>query len=55
MKQYSAAAVERAMKVQEVIVGAMSKRLSWSPIFRIIFFSQSETLTPMQNLWYRAR
>ena len=28
-KQYRAAAVERAMKVQEVIMRAMAKRITW--------------------------
>jgi hypothetical protein len=31
METYPRAAVERAMKVQEVIMRAMAKRITWTP------------------------
>ena len=50
MKQYSAAAVERAMKVQEVIVRAMSKRLSWTEAAEILGVSE-RTMRRMRDRW----
>ena len=50
MEQYSAAAVERAMKVQEVIVRAMSKRLSWTEAAEILGVSD-RTMRRMRDRW----
>ena len=39
MNDYSGAAVERAMKIQEVILRAMAKRLTWWQAAEIIGIS----------------
>jgi len=42
MKQLSAAAVERAMKVHEVIMRAMSKEIAWFQAAEIIGISPQQ-------------
>ena len=41
MKFYSEAAMERAMKIQEVILRAIGKRISWWQAAEIIGISES--------------
>jgi transposase len=50
MKQYSSAAVERTMKVQEVILRAMSRRLSWVQAAEILGVSD-RTMRRMREKW----
>jgi transposase len=52
-KQYRAAAVERAMKVQEVIMRAMAKRITWWQAAEILGVS-SRTIRRMKRNWKRA-
>lgn len=52
-KQYGAAAVERAMKVQEVIMRAMAKRITWWQAAEILGVS-SRTIRRMKRNWKRA-
>ena len=42
MKFYSEAAMERAMKIQEVILRAMAKRISWWQAAEIIGISDRQ-------------
>ena len=42
MKQYSEAAVERAMKIQEVILRAMAKKITWWQAAEIIGISDRQ-------------
>src|SRR5215470_10217482 len=50
MKQYSAAAVERTMKVQEVILRAMSKQLTWMQAAEILGVTD-RTIRRMRKEW----
>jgi transposase len=50
MKQYSAAAVERTMKVQEVILRAMNKRLTWIEAAEILGITD-RTMRRMRDRW----
>src|SRR2546428_10819091 len=50
MKQYSPTAVERTMKVQEVILRAMSRRLSWVQAAEILGVSD-RTMRRMREKW----
>ena len=52
-KQYGAAAVELAMKVQEVIMRAMAKRITWWQAAEILGVS-SRTIRRMKRNWKRA-
>jgi len=49
-KQYRAAAVERAMKVQEVIMRAMAKRITWWQAAEILGVS-TRTIRRMKRNW----
>ena len=42
MKQYSGAAMERAMKIQEVILRAMAKKITWWQAAEIIGISDRQ-------------
>ena len=49
-RQYPAAAVERAMKVQEVIMRAMAKRITWWQAAEILGVSP-RTMRRMRQNW----
>jgi hypothetical protein len=51
-KQYRAAAVERAMKVQEVIMRAMAKKITWWQAAEILRVS-TRTTRRMKLNWKR--
>jgi transposase len=52
-RQYRAAAVERAMKVQEVIMRAMAKRISWWQAAEILGVT-TRTMRRMKRNWNKA-
>ena len=53
MEQYPAAVVERMMKVQEVIMRAMAKRISWWEAAEILGVSP-RTMRRMKQNWHKA-
>jgi transposase len=52
-RQYRAAAVERAMKVQEVIMRAMAKQITWWQAAEILGVTP-RTIRRMKRNWKRA-
>ena len=52
-RQYQAAALERAMKVHEVIMRAMAKRISWWQAAEILGVS-TRTIRRMKRNWNEA-
>ncbi len=55
VESYPRAAVERAMKVQEVILCALARKITWWHVAEIIDIRQPGDVVPLQRRWSEDR